>query len=251
MSSMSGRVLVVDADRKTAGELIQHLAEAGFTVAYAQKGSEALARVLRDPPDAVLSEFVLPDMSGSELCRRVRAQPRLANVAIVFVSSRIDEIDRVVAFEMGADDYVTKPISGREVMLRLRTLLRRKEEQSSAPAESLAVGGLVLRLQDRTATLEGRRLRLTGLEFALLAELTRCRGFVLSRDTLFERIWGGAQSARSRTVDTHMKRLRAKLGQAADLVETVRGVGYRLRSGADGTLRHVHVTDRPEADTLS
>ncbi|MBK8170256.1 MAG: response regulator transcription factor [Sandaracinaceae bacterium] len=246
---MSSRVLVVDPDRTTSATLIQHLADAGFSVSYASRGAEALARVMRDPPDAIVTEFSLPDMSGTELCRRLRVHTRLSNLSIVFVSNRHDEIDRVVAFEMGADDYVIKPISGREVALRLRALFRRKSEQIESVSETLVAEDLQLRANDRVALRSGKDLHLTGLEFALLAELIRCRGFVLTRQSLFERIWGGLQGKRSRTVDTHMKRLRAKLGDASDSIETVRGVGYRFRAEDVGDKRHSRVTDRRASDT--
>lgn len=209
--------------------MIQQLAEGGFTVSYVEKAAEALARIARERTDVVVAEFSLPDMSGSELCRRLRTSGSSQNVALMFVSARSDEIDRVLAFELGADDYVVKPASGREVMLRVRAMLRRRTDQRFEQNATLEADAIHMRAQDRAVMVDEKPVHLTGIEFALLAELVRNRGFVLTRDILFERVWGRVPGGRSRTVDTHMKRLRQKLGDAATSVETVRGVGYRFR----------------------
>jgi two-component system phosphate regulon response regulator PhoB len=169
---------------------------------------------------------MLPDMVGTDICRQIKNDPATRQIPVIMVTAKGEEVDRVVGFELGADDYVTKPFSVRELILRVRAVLRRGEV--SAPTTILRVGTLALDTEAHRATVEGREILLTALEFRLLHTLLLRRDRVQSRETLLHDVWGLDITVETRTVDTHVKRLREKLGSAGALIETVRGVGYRL-----------------------
>jgi len=228
---MESHVLIVE-DEPDIVELIRfHLESAGFSVADARTGRDAMEAIRRRTPNLVLLDLMLPDVSGTELCRRIRAEPTTSRVPIIMVTARSGEIDRVVGFEVGADDYVTKPFSPRELVLRVEAVLRRRGPAPRPEAEDEHVlGPLTLVISRRLCQVEGDRVELTPLEFELLADLALRRGRAQTRQALLDRVWGEAATRRlgPRTVDTQVKRLREKLGPARDLIETVRGVGYRM-----------------------
>jgi len=223
---LAERILVVD-DEPDLRELVRvNLAQAGFAVETAASGREALARLHDAPPDLVVLDLMLPDFSGTEICRQLRADPELAQVAVIMLTAKSDELDRVVGFELGADDYVTKPFSPRELTLRVRAVLRR---QRAEPAHGLLTcGTLQLDPARHRCHVAGDEVALTAKEFDLLHGLMRRPGRVLTREQLLEEVWGSDVTVTARTIDTHLKRLREKLGAAGHLVETVRGVGYRF-----------------------
>jgi two-component system phosphate regulon response regulator PhoB len=223
---MAQRILVVD-DEPDLRELLRvTLQQAGYRVDAAAAGREALDSLRRDPPDLVVLDLMLPDFSGTEICRRIRESPELSHLPVVMLTARSDEVDRVVGFEVGADDYVTKPFSPRELLLRVRAVLRRR----AAPERpgSLEHGALQLDPERHRCYVEGSEVVLTAKEFDLLLALMSHPGRVQTRDQLLDRVWGEDIAVTARTVDTHLKRLREKLGSAGGLIETVRGVGYRF-----------------------
>ncbi|MEC7518501.1 MAG: response regulator transcription factor [Myxococcota bacterium] len=226
---MSEHILIVD-DEPDIVELIDYnLTSAGYSVTTARDGASAMAEVRRQRPDLILLDLMLPDVSGTEVCRRLRKDPSMEGVPIMMITARGDEIDRVVGFELGADDYVTKPFSPRELVLRVQAVLRRTKPKSATKSERLQIGSLEIDVPRHRVTVEDEEINLTALEFKLLLDLASRRGRVQPRDALLERVWGYAPGIETRTVDTHVKRLREKLNAARDYIETVRGVGYRMR----------------------
>lgn len=227
---MSERILAVD-DEPDLLELVEYnLREAGYTVTTAKDGAGALAEVRRQRPDLIVLDLMLPDISGTEVCKRLRRDPGTESIPIVMLTARGQEIDRVVGFELGADDYIVKPFSPRELVLRIGAVLRRAQApQTADPAQRIVLGKLSIDVARHRVAVEDEDVPLTALEFKLLLDLASRRGRVQSRDSLLDRVWGYSPGIETRTVDTHVKRLREKLGAASDYIETVRGVGYRIR----------------------
>jgi two-component system phosphate regulon response regulator PhoB len=223
-------VLAIDDERDLLSVLDFNLRAAGFEMLLAATGEEALSVLRHRVPDIVVLDLMLPDIPGTEVCRQIKADPRTRHVPVVMLTARVDEIDRVVGFEVGADDYVTKPFSVRELALRLKSVLRRAggARTSEQPPES--VGPIRVDLDAHRCFVEGVEVQLTAMEFKLLTTLMARLGRVQSRERLLEDVWGMSSEVETRTVDTHVKRLREKLGAERDLLQTVRGVGYRLVS---------------------
>jgi phosphate regulon transcriptional regulator PhoB len=224
-------VLVVEDEPDIRNLLVHHLTRDGFRCRTAASGPEALARVRSVAPDLVVLDLMLPEMSGLEVCRRLRADPATAAVPIIMLTAKTDEVDRVVGLEMGADDYMAKPFSPKELVARVRAVLRRSRPGEPAPA--LTVGGLNLDVARHAVTVGGRPVELTPKEFDLLHALLEAAGRVLSREHLLNRVWGYARAdeIESRTVDVHIRRLRAKLGPEERRITTIKGIGYRLETG--------------------
>ena len=220
-------ILIVDDERDLLSLLEFNLGQAGFETILAATGEAALAELRRRVPDLVLLDLMLPDVSGTDVFRAIKADPRTRNVPVVMLTAKGDEVDKVVGFELGADDYVTKPFSVRELVLRLRAVLRRTAP-ATAEQPPEAVGPIQVDLGAHRAYVEGGEVALTPLEFRLLTTLMSRAGRVQSREQLLTDVWEMSTELETRTVDTHVKRLREKLGPARDLLETVRGVGYRL-----------------------
>ena len=224
---MSRRILVID-DEPDILELVHFgLRQEGFSVDTAATAREGLDRLEGCPPALVVLDLMLPDLSGTEVCRRIRSRPETVDLPVIMLTARAEELDRVVGFEVGADDYVTKPFSARELALRVKAVLRRA---GSAPSgeRPLCHGSLELDRERHRCRVAGRDVDLTAKEFGLLATLMNRPGRVLSRERLLDELWGADVSVTHRTVDTHMKRLREKLGEAGGYLHTVRGVGYRF-----------------------
>lgn len=234
-------ILVVEDEPDLAKTLEYNLRREGHETRHAASGAAALEIALDSPtPDLVLLDLMLPDFSGTEVCRRLRAEPRTASIGVIMLTAKDQEIDRVVGFELGADDYVAKPFSTRELMLRVRAILRRGTSSASSPPSSPAsstaetVFGLLRIDKDGYRVwVADEEIALTALEFRLLALLVERRGRVQTRDGLLSDVWGIDADVTTRTVDTHVKRLRQKLGLAGAYIETLRGVGYRCRATAD------------------
>jgi two-component system phosphate regulon response regulator PhoB len=225
---MPSHILVVEDERDLQKVLAYNLKQSGFDVVVASDGETALRALKEEPFDLVLLDLMLPGMPGTEVCRRLKHNRETSNIPVVILTARGEEVDRVVGFEIGADDYVVKPFSVRELILRIQAILRRGGA-TGTPDERVQFG--VLRI-DRPAhrVFSGDvEVSLTALEFKLLAMLYDRRGRVLSRDTLLDEVWGAHVDVTRRNVDTHVKRLREKLGEAGAYLETVRGVGYRFR----------------------
>lgn len=231
---MGSRILVVDDEADLAELVAFNLRQAGHTVAVASNGSTALAEIRRHKPDLVLLDLMLPDISGLEVCRRLRRDKETVRLPVLMLTAKGEELDRVVGFEVGADDYVVKPFSPRELMLRVDAILRRAQTTGGEEAErqTIVIGRMTIDVPAHKVSVEGEEVPLTALEFRLLMDLATRIGRVQSRDALLERVWGYSPGIETRTVDTHVKRLREKLGAASQYIETVRGVGYRIRESS-------------------
>lgn len=228
-------VLIVDDEPDLVAPLEYALSREGFATQTAGTGSDALDAIGNTPrPDLVLLDLMLPDLPGTEVYRRLRANPDTANIPVIMVTAKGDEVDRIVGLELGADDYVVKPFSTRELILRVRAVLRRAAAAGDATEEEpegvIEFGVLRVDPGAHQVWIDGEEIALTALEFRLLLALVERRGRVQSRDALLSHAWEDGITVTERTVDTHVKRLRRKLGSAAGYVETIRGVGYRFAS---------------------
>ncbi len=221
------RVLVVEDEESYSDALAYMLRKEGFEVAIAATGNEALVEFDRAGADIVLLDLMLPGIPGTEVCRQIR---QTSNVPVIMVSAKDDEVDKVVGLELGADDYVTKPYSPRELVARIRAVLRRGVEPDLAPA-TLEVGPVRMDVERHIVTLGGQEVRLPLKEFELLEMFLRNPGRVLTRGQLIDRVWGSDYVGDTKTLDVHVKRLRAKLEEnpaEPQLLTTVRGLGYKL-----------------------
>jgi DNA-binding response OmpR family regulator len=231
MASQAPRILLVDDEQSVQKLLSFPLRKEGYEVVPALDGRQALDRLRETSFDLVVLDLMLPQVDGFEVCRQVRAR---SSVPIIMLTARADEIDKVLGLELGADDYITKPFSVREFRSRVKAVLRRAElARAGDPGEEpLEDGGLVIDFEKRTVTYEGELVRLTYVEFEILAALARHPGRVYNRMVLLERVWGDASYRDPRTVDVHIRHLREKLEsdpKNPELILTVRGVGYRFR----------------------
>ena len=220
------KILIVEDEPDVADLLAHHLKAAGFSVEIADNGHAALSAVKNFSPALVVLDLMLPEMSGLDICRILKSDPRTSKIAIVMLTAKIEELDRVLGFELGADDYVVKPFSPREFVLRIRAILRRRSQ--GVEEELLRVGELVLDRSRHEVRAGDRRIECTATEFRLLSILMERQGRVQARDRLLSDVWGYDSIIDTRTVDTHMRRLRDKLGEFGKYIETVRGFGYRL-----------------------
>ncbi len=227
---MSQLVLIVEDERDLLATLEYNLKREGYRTRCAASGRDAIAAALGpDTPDVVLLDLMLPDIPGTEVCRTLRANERTRSVPIVMLTAKTDEVDRVVGFEVGADDYVAKPFSIRELLLRIRAILRRAKPAPESGNEGVHdLGQLKLDISAHRTWVDGEEVVLTALEFRLLKTLIERRGRVQSREVLLTDVWGVSAEVTTRTVDTHVKRLRQKIGSAGAYIETLRGVGYRF-----------------------
>ncbi|MDH3625081.1 MAG: response regulator [Myxococcales bacterium] len=225
---MGSRILVVEDEADLADLVAFNLRGEGHEVTVALDGNTALAEIQRGRPDLVVLDVMLPDISGIEVCRRLRRKRETVRLPVIMLTARTDEVDRVVGFEVGADDYVTKPFSPRELVLRVEAILRRTVPNADVEGpQVITLGALLIDVPAHRVEVLGEEVLLTALEFRLLLDLATRAGRVQSRDALLGRVWGYAPNVETRTVDTHVKRLREKLGDGAKQIETVRGVGYR------------------------
>jgi two-component system phosphate regulon response regulator PhoB len=222
------KVLIVEDEADILTLLEYHLRTAGFEVYAATTGLDALKAARRHQPDLVLLDLMLPGLDGFEVCRELKRERQTSGIGVIMLTARGEEVDRVVGLELGADDYVTKPFSPRELILRVKAVLRRLHSDPE-PSPLWERGGLRVEEESHRVLVDGRDMELTVTEFKLLMELIRHEGKVLNRDQLLNNVWGYQFSGYSRTVDTHIRRLRSKLGPYAEWVETIRGVGYRFQ----------------------
>lgn len=219
-------VLVVEDEKAIADLVALHLEQQGFESVICMDGLRALELVTKNVPALMILDLMLPGLDGLEVLKRVRANPASAHLLVILLTARAEEADRILGLELGADDYVVKPFSPRELMLRVTKLIASREKTGDSKLPT--VFGRVEIDEDRfRVSVDGKPVDVSATEMRLLAELIRCRGRVLSRNQLLQNAWGYLPNVTDRTVDTHIKRVRQKLGPAADYVETVRGVGYR------------------------
>ena len=229
-------ILIVEDEQDLASTLSFNLEREGYTTRVAHDGAQAMRLLYEEPmPDLVVLDLMLPDTSGTEICRKIRSDERTRHIPVLMATAKGEEIDRVVGFEVGADDYVTKPFSVRELILRIRAILRRASTgvEEEPEDESMEFGPLVLDPEAHRVLLDDEEIHLTALEFKLLQTFMARRGRVQTREILLQDVWGMSANVVTRTVDTHVKRLREKLGDAGAYIETLRGIGYRFRESPD------------------
>lgn len=232
---MVTRVLYVEDEADLARTVAWQLEREGFQVVHVATGRQGLELAQQDPPfDLVLLDLMLPDLSGTEICRQLRANPRTKDLLVLMLTARGEEIDRVVGFEVGADDYVVKPFSVRELALRVKALVRRGQASSSREG-LISAGPLRLDPEGHCCWVAGEAISLTAIEFKLLVVLVQRRGRVQTRAMLLDHVWGRDTDVAERTVDASVKRLREKLGVAGAQIETIRGVGYRFTAETDAS----------------
>jgi two-component system phosphate regulon response regulator PhoB/two-component system alkaline phosphatase synthesis response regulator PhoP len=225
---LSHLVAVVDDEPDILDLVSLHLSKTGFAVRTFPDAGRFQKSLASSLPDLVILDLMLPDADGVDVCRDLKRDVRTAHVPVVMLTARGDEVDRVIGLEIGADDYITKPFSPKELVARVKAVLRRHVRQEASGSVELA-DGVVMDLNRYEVSVRGRRLDLTTTEFKLLQILAERRGWVFSRDEILSRLWGDEKAVIDRTIDVHITNLRKKLGKAGRLIENVRGVGYKLR----------------------
>jgi len=224
------RILVIDDEPDIVALIVFHLAKAGYRVSTAATGSEGLEAARRENPGFIILDLMLPGLSGYEVLEQLRSSEATKNVGVLMLTARVEEPDRVRGLALGADDYLTKPFSPQELVLRVGAILRRMATTPALPADVLAIGPIHIDRSEHRVLVDGNAIDLTPTEYKLLLMLAERRGRVQARGHLLETVWEAAPDIQTRTVDMHVQRLRAKLGSAGALIETVRGFGYRLRA---------------------
>lgn len=231
---MTHRILVVDDEPDITGLVAYHLARAGYRVSTAASGAEAIRSAMEERPDVVILDLMLPGVSGYDVLADLRQRPETKDVGVILLTARREEEDRIRGLSLGADDYLTKPFSPQELTLRVAAVLRRLQAPSVAAGSALSAGPITIDRSAHRVMLHGEELSLTVTEYRLLLTLVERRGRVQSRPHLLQTVWEAQPDIQTRTVDMHVQRLRSKLGDAGDLIETVRGVGYRFRGAERG-----------------
>lgn len=225
---MNKKVLIAEDEEDVLNLICANLKDAGFSVLKASDGAEALSKIRTEVPALIVLDLMLPGMTGLEVCRVLKGDRATARIPVIILTAKAEEVDRIVGLELGADDYVTKPFSPRELVLRVKSVLRRNNAPESGDATILRFGAIRVDRERHQVLVRDQPIELTATEFKLLALLIERRGRVQSRDTLLNEVWGYESVIDTRTVDTHVRRLREKLGPDADCIETVRGFGYRV-----------------------
>jgi two-component system phosphate regulon response regulator PhoB len=220
-------ILIIEDEKDLAELLAYNLEHEGFRTVTALDGLSGLDRATVLVPDLVLLDLMLPGMPGTEICKTLKKNPKTAPIPVIVLTAKGEEIDRVIGFEIGADDYVVKPFSTRELLLRVKAVLRRTRPEK-AGSGIIRIGPLTLDTDRHIVTVDGEEASLTGMEFKLLLTLAERAGRLQSRELLLKDVWGYAYAGDTRTVDTHITRLRTKLGDAGEMIKTVRGFGYKM-----------------------
>ncbi len=224
------RVLIVDDEPDILALCSYHLARAGYRVSTASTGPEGLGAAREERPALVVLDLMLPEMSGFDVLERLRADDATRDIAVLMLTARREEPDRIRGLSLGADDYLTKPFSPQELVLRVGAILRRTSATAASSTDRLSIGPIGIDRAAHRVSVDGTDIELTPIEYKLLLTLAERRGRVQARAHLLETVWDAAPDIQTRTVDMHVQRLRAKLGAAGELIETVRGFGYRLRA---------------------
>lgn len=223
------KVLIIEDEKDLAELLAFNLEKEGYAATCVHDGKQGLELACTDLPDLILLDLMLPGLLGTEVCKALRKDPRTAHIPIIMITAKGDEIDRVVGFEVGADDYIVKPFSMREVALRVKAVTRRFDHETQvSTAELLEIGDIVIDKLRHTVVSAGHDVELTSTEFKLLLFLAEKKGCVQSRERLLQNVWSYNNAGDTRTVDTHVTRLRGKLGAPGDIIKTVRGFGYKI-----------------------
>ncbi len=226
------RILVIEDERDLQDILAYNLRQAGHEVFQATRGKDGVALAKRERPDLVILDLMLPDIPGTEVCKELQQAASTRGVPVIMLTAKGEEVDRIVGFEVGASDYVVKPFSMRELLLRVNAVLGRAQRPSTSEEGTIVFGILRIDRDAHRVFVEGKEVELTALEFKLLVTLHDRRNRVQDRSTLLSDVWGIDADITTRTVDTHVKRLREKLGTAGGYIHTVRGVGYRFKGEA-------------------
>ena len=230
---MSLKILIIEDEPDIRKNLEYNLSREGYSVLTAASIAEAEQLIYSNNLSLVLLDLMLPDGSGLELCKKMKSDPDIQNLPIIILTAKDDEVDKVVGFEIGADDYVTKPFSVRELILRIKAVLKRGEKKKDIVEIDRQFGDLKIDIDSHEVYVDGELVNLTALEFKLLIQLVDRRGRVQSREQLLTDVWGYSAEVTTRTVDTHIKRLREKLGTMGKYVQTIRGVGYKFSRSPD------------------
>ncbi|MBI4377495.1 MAG: response regulator [Nitrospinae bacterium] len=225
---MHAKILIVDDEADILTLLEYNLKKAGFKVISAKDGPEALKLTKEERPDLIILDIMLPSVEGTEICKVIKKDEVTSHIPVIMLTAKGEEVDRIVGLELGAEDYITKPFSPRELILRVRAILKRLHGKQEA-VNSITAGPIFIDIGKSLVKLNGETLKLTAKEFKLIVELAKTRGSVLSRNKILDRVWGTDVYVTDRTVDTHIRRLREKLDKAAKYIETVRGFGYRFQ----------------------
>jgi len=224
-----GEKILIAEDEADVQELVGlHLRNAGFVPVNAENGPEAIRRAREDAPSLIVLDIMLAGMNGLEVCKLLKADVATTRIPVIMLTAKAEEPDRIIGLELGADDYMTKPFSPRELVLRIKSVLRRAGPGLSQATPQLRAGAVVIDRERHVVRVRGQQVELTATEFKLLSLLVERRGCVQSRDGLLNEVWGYESAIDTRTVDTHVRRLREKLGSGADCIETIRGFGYRV-----------------------
>jgi two-component system phosphate regulon response regulator PhoB len=234
---MSHRILVVDDEPDITALVAYHLAKAGYRVSTAANGPDALKAAREERPDIVILDVMLPGVSGYDVLAELRRREETRDVGVILLTARREEPDRIRGLSLGADDYLTKPFSPAELALRVNALLRRLAAPAVASGATLAAGPISIERSGHRVAVDGKEIELTATEYKLLLTLVERRGRVQTRPQLLETVWEAQPDIQTRTVDMHVQRLRTKLGPAGELIETVRGFGYRFRGAERGSRR--------------
>ena len=229
INGITKTIYIVEDEPDIRETLAYNLSQEGFKVSEFSDAESCLDKIQKRKPDLLILDLMLPGMSGLDLCKEIRADKSLQNLAIIMLTAKGEEVDRIIGFELGADDYVTKPFSVRELILRVKVILK-KQTDTTENNELVEFGPIKLNLDAHEVLINDDEIILTALEFKLLKHLIQRRGRVQTRDQLLGDVWGYSSEITTRTVDTHIKRLREKLGTVGDYIQTVRGVGYRLNN---------------------
>ena len=224
---MSHKIYIVEDEPDIRETLKYNFSNEGFKVFTAPDGEEALSNIKKVLPDVLILDLMLPGLSGLDVCKSIRADDDIRDMSIIMLTAKGEEIDRVIGFELGADDYVTKPFSVRELILRVKVLLK-KQRESLVENKLVTFGPIRIDLDAHELKINDKEIVLTALEFKLLQHLVKRKGRVQTREQLLGDVWGYSAEVTTRTVDTHIKRLREKLGNTSDYIQTIRGVGYRF-----------------------
>lgn len=224
------KILIIEDDQDIADLLIYNLTQERWTVQHQNRGGGFETALDEFKPDLVILDLMLPDCSGMDICRDIKSRETYRNISVLMLTAKSEEVDRIVGFELGADDYVVKPFSPRELILRIKSVLRRNlETKETASKSPLKFGSLQIFPDKFQVKVSNQSIPLTSLEFKILSFLIRMPGKVATREVLLDKVWGYSAEMTTRTVDTHIKRLREKLNEAGDYIETVRGIGYRFK----------------------
>jgi two-component system OmpR family response regulator len=226
------KILIIEDDKSIAKLLKYNLEKAGFEPVNAYSGESGLEMLSRQQPHLIILDIMLPRMDGLEVCRQIKQDTATQNIPVIMLTARGEEVDRIVGLELGVDDYIVKPFSPREIILRIKAILRRLQVKKQ-PEEILQGGDLMVNIPRHQATIRDKEITLTPLEFRLLVTLMQRKGIVQTREILLNDVWDMEADVFTRTVDTHIKHLRTKLGEAGNMIETVTGMGYRFREEGD------------------